>query len=278
MIKRNLFRLAIISALTIAFQIQAYAIDVIAHRGASGEYPQGTWLAFHMALEQGADALELDVHLSKDNQIIINHDADLKKNVGISDKIQDLTLGDIKLLDAGHELTLDDGATFPFRGQGITLLTLNELFDYFPNEQFSIEIKANSKELSEQVWMVINEYGIQDQTVVASQHSKAMKHFRKISNGSIKTSATVAELVGASFAWGTGWGWAYKPKFDVAQIPFDITTKPYVKFFQKKGVRVDVWTVNEPNQIERAINMGVDGIIGDYPARIHEALQDHHER
>ncbi|WP_444925277.1 glycerophosphodiester phosphodiesterase family protein [Microbulbifer sp. TRSA002] len=55
------------------------AIDILAHRGASGEYPQSTILAFDMALEQGADILELDIHLSKDQFIIINHDADLKK-------------------------------------------------------------------------------------------------------------------------------------------------------------------------------------------------------
>lgn len=273
MIKSNLFKLITTVILTVALQVQSYAIDVMAHRGASGEYPQGTWLAFHMGLEQGADILEFDVHLSKDKQIIINHDADLKSNVGIADQIKDLDFGDIKLLDAGHEFTLDNGVTYPFRGQGLSLLALHELFEYFPGEKFNIEMKANDKELAEKIWQIITDYGVQDQVVIASQHTKAMNHFREISNGSIKTSATIGELVGASLAWGTGWGWTYKPKFDVAQIPFGITTKPYVRFFQKKGVRVDVWTVNDTKQIERAINMGVDGIMGDYPARIYEALQ-----
>lgn len=264
--------------LTFLIQMQSYAVDIMAHRGASGEYPQSTWIAFHMGLKQGADVLELDIHLSKDNQIIINHDADLKKNVGIDDEIEDLTLAEIKQLDAGHEFTLDDGETYPFRGQGITLMSLNELFEYFPGERYNIEMKANDKQLAEKLWQVISDYGLEDRIVVATQKSKAMKHFRKVSDGQVKTSATITELVGASLAWASGWGWAYKPKFDVAQIPHSITTKPYVKFFHKKGVRVDLWTVNQPKHIERAIDLGVDGIIGDYPERIYDALVNRGER
>lgn len=259
--------------LTAVAHTQVFAIEILAHRGASGEYPQSTQLAFDKALEQGADVLELDVHLSGDNRIIINHDADLVRNVGIDDEIEDLTLAEIKQLDAGHEFTLDDGETYPFRNQGLVLLSLSELFELYPHERFNIEMKANDKDLAEKLWEIISAYQLQDRVVVACQNKKAMKHFRKVSDGQVKTSATIGELVGASLAWSSGWGWAYKPKFDVAQLPYAITTKPYVRFFQKKGVTVDVWTVNKQSHIERSIDMGVDGIIGDYPGRIYDALE-----
>ncbi|WP_444886445.1 glycerophosphodiester phosphodiesterase [Microbulbifer sp. JMSA008] len=257
---------------------QAFSIEILAHRGASGEYPQSTRLAFDRALEQGADILELDVHLSKDYFVIINHDSDLKDNVGISEKIADLTLGEIKTLDAGHEFTLDNGNSYPFRGQGLTLLTLNELFERYPDGYFNIEIKPNDKTLSETLWQVIADYRMEQQVTVASQHSKAMKHFRELSGGQVRTSATIGELIEASLAWSTGFGWAFQPKFDVAQLPYSITTKPYVRFFQKKGVAVDLWTVNNEDHIERSISLGVDGIIGDYPGRIYRALVDAGER
>ncbi|WP_444904980.1 glycerophosphodiester phosphodiesterase [Microbulbifer sp. CnH-101-E] len=257
---------------------QAFSIDILAHRGASGEYPQSTRLAFDKALEQGADILELDVHLSKDYFVIINHDSDLKDNVGISEKIADLTLGEIKTLDAGHEFTLDNGNSYPFRGQGLTLLTLNELFERYPDGYFNIEIKPNDKTLSETLWQVIADYRMEQQVTVASQHSKAMKHFRELSGGQVRTSATIGELIEASLAWSTGFGWAFQPKFDVAQLPYSITTKPYVRFFQRKGVAVDLWTVNNEDHIERSISLGVDGIIGDYPGRIYRALVDAGER
>ncbi len=278
MIKNVFVNCLFSAALLLAFMYQVQATEILAHRGASGMYPQGTWLAFQKALEQGADQLELDVHLSKDQYIIINHDADLEANVGIADKIKDLTLAQLKELDAGHEFSKDDGASYPFRGLGLSLLTLNEFIDYFPNEKMNIEIKANDKILSEKLWSLILEREIQDNVVVASQHTKAMNHFRDISDGDVKTSATIAELVVASVAWSTGFSWAYKPKFEVAQIPYAIITKPYIKFFHKKGVRADVWTVNDVDDIERALDLGVDSIIGDYPDRIYQALVNIGER
>ena len=264
--------------LLLGLHFQVLAIDILAHRGASGEYPQGTRLAFDKALEQGADELELDVHLSKDGYIIINHDADLKANAGVSDKIEDLTLVELKKLDAGHEFSLDNGNSYPFRNQGLTLLTLNELFEYYPTAKFNIEIKPNDVRLSDALWEVIESYQMQQQVVIASQHCKAMKRFRAISEGQVKTSATVAELIEASLAWSSGFGWAFKPDFDIAQLPYKIMTKPYVRFFQSKGVSVDLWTVNEVSDIERCIALGVDGIIGDYPERIYQVLQDQGHR
>jgi glycerophosphoryl diester phosphodiesterase len=278
MIKNILTSSFFFSVLFLVFQYQVHATEILAHRGASGDYPQGTWLAFQKALEQGSDQLELDVHLSKDAHIIINHDADLEANVGIDDKIKELTLAQLKTLDAGHEFSKDGGASYPYRGLGISLLTLDELFDYFPHEKFNIEIKANDEDLSESLWNAIEARNLQGSVVVASQHTKAMNHFREVSDGEVKTSATIAELVLASVAWSSGFGWAYKPKFEVAQIPYAIITKPYIKFFHKKGVRADVWTVNDMDDIERALDLGVDSIIGDYPDRIYQALVNIGER
>ncbi|WP_444893472.1 glycerophosphodiester phosphodiesterase [Microbulbifer sp. TRSA001] len=274
----NILKVVTCLAFSMIIYSQVWAIDILAHRGASGEYPQGTALAFDMALEQGADILELDIHLSKDQYIIINHDVDLKENTGVADKIEDLTLGEIKALDAGHEFSPDNGSTYPFRNQGHTLLTLNELFERYPSAIFNIEIKPNDKVLSEILWQVIVDYRMEQQVTVASQHNKAMGHFRDISGGYIRTSATIGELIEASLAWSSGFGWAFKPDFDVAQLPYSITTKPYVRFFQSKGVAVDLWTVNDMEDIERSISLGVDGIIGDFPGRVYQALESAGER
>ncbi|WP_444917617.1 glycerophosphodiester phosphodiesterase [Microbulbifer sp. JMSA003] len=274
----SIFKTFVGAAFLMMVYSQVWATHILAHRGASGEFPQSTALAFDVALEQGADILELDVHLSKDQNIIINHDADLEKNAGVLDKIEDLTLGEIKALDAGYQFTLDNGNSYPYRNQGHTFLTLNELFERYPNTIFNIEIKPNNKVLSEKLWQVIVDYRMEKQVTVASQHRKAMIHFRDISGGEIRTSATIGELIEASLAWSSGFGWAFKPDFDVAQLPYSITTKPYVRFFQNKGVAVDIWTVNDMKDIERCISLGVDGIIGDYPDRIFQALENVGER
>lgn len=241
-------------------------------------YPQSTWLAFEKAVEQGADVLEMDVHLSKDNVIIVNHDADFTQTTGNSSDVEDLTLDEIKQLDAGHGFTLDGGATYPYRGIGLEVLTLSEVMEYFPNGNINIEMKANKEALAEALWALIQEKGFLEQAVVASQHTRAMNRFRELANGQVRTSATIGELTAASVAWGTGFGWAYTPEFQLAQIPYAIVTKPYLDWFRSKGVRTHVWTVNDPDDIKRAFDLGADGVIGDYPDRIYDDLVQRGER
>ncbi len=254
------------------------AREILAHRGASGMYPQSTWLAFDQALQQGADVLEMDVHLSKDDVVIVNHDEDFTKTTGSNELVKNLTLAEIKMMDAGYKFSPDGGATFPFRGMGLEVLTLEEVLTYFPNENINVEMKANSRLLAEKLWALIRDAGAESRSAVASQHTKAMNQFREVSNGKVKTSATIAELTAASIAWSTGFGWAYKPKFQLAQIPYAIVTKPYLDFFRKKGVKSHVWTVNDADKIERVFELGADGVIGDYPDRIYQALVERGER
>ena len=180
------------------FSINIYATDsfdcpcpqILAHRGASGDFPQSTDLAFQKALDMGADILELDVHLSKDGHIIINHDSDLSNTAGVSDDIRDLTLNEIKALDAGYMFTKDGGDTYPYRGQGLEFLTLSELIMLFPGTRLNVEMKVNDDELAEELWSVIQDNNFQGNIVVASQKDGVMDHFRDISDGDVYTSAT----------------------------------------------------------------------------------------
>lgn len=252
--------------------------EILAHRGASGMYPQSTWLAFQKALDQGADVLEMDVHLSKDNVVIVNHDADFTKTTGSDEKVEDLTLNQIKQMDAGYAFTKDGGESYPFRGMGLEVLTLREVMEFFPSIPLNIEMKANKEALADKVWGLIQEFNAENHSAVASQHTKAMNHFRDVSQGQVKTSATIAELTAASVAWSTGFGWAYSPKFDLAQIPYAIITKPYLDWFRDKGVRTHIWTVNDADDIKRAFDLGADGVIGDYPDRIYQDLVNRGER
>ena len=157
-------------------------------------------------------------------------------------------------------------------------MTLEEVMEMFPDTPLNIEMKANTESLADAIWTLIETYGRPNTTAIASQHTKAMNRFRENSNGEVKTSATIAELTAASIAWSTGFGWAYNPKFDLAQIPYAIITKPYLDWFRKKGVVSHVWTVNDNDDIKRAFDLGADGVIGDYPDRIYQDLVDRGER
>lgn len=252
--------------------------EILAHRGASGNYPQSTWLAFQIALNQGADTLEMDVHLSKDGHIIVNHDKDLIKTAGQDKNIEALTLAEIKSMDAGYMFSKDNGSNYPFRGVGLEVLTLEEIINYFPFRQLSIEMKVNDEQLADKLWSLLDQNGLHNNAVVASQYSKALKHFRLLANGSIKTSASITELTGLSLAWAAGLGGIYDAKFELAQLPYAMISKPFLTFLREKGIKSHVWTVNDTDKIKRAFGLGADGVIGDYPDRIYQTLAELGER
>ncbi|MCP4106224.1 MAG: glycerophosphodiester phosphodiesterase [Desulfobacteraceae bacterium] len=251
--------------------------QVIAHRGASGDYPQSTELAFQRAMEMGSDVLELDIHLSNDGYLIINHDSDFSSTVGNSGQIEDMTLAQIKQLDAGYLFTKDDGDTYPYRGTGLEFLTLTEMTDLFPGVRLEVEMKANDDDLAEALWEVIQTFHLQGSIVVVSQHTGVINHFRDIADD-VYTGATIAEQVAASFAYGLGFGWTYRPKYDVIQMPYEVISRGFVEFFKDKGVFVHVWTVNDVSDIRRSLDLGVEGVIGDYPDRIYSVLEERGDR
>ncbi|MCP3941400.1 MAG: glycerophosphodiester phosphodiesterase [Desulfobacteraceae bacterium] len=247
--------------------------QILAHRGDSGNYPESTEPAFTSALEKGTDILELDVHLSFDDEIIVSHDADTSVVTGDTRKIEDMTLEQIKELDAGYTFTLDE-QTYPYRGIGLKILTLQEIIDYYPDVRISIELKDNSKLLAQKTWELIQLNKIEDIVLVASQHTKAMNEYRSLSNHATLTGGTIEEISRASIAWAFGFGWTINPEYDVVHLPAKIITQPFVNFFQSRGITVHPWTVNQTSKMHSLLDDEVDGIIGDYPERIYQVYEE----
>lgn len=103
-----------------------YAVDsdhplVIAHQGGDGLWPGDTMFAFQNAADMGADVLEMDAHITKDGVLILMHDETVDRTTNGTGEIESMTLDEIKQLDAGYDWTPDEGATFPFRGEGVTV-------------------------------------------------------------------------------------------------------------------------------------------------------------
>ena len=105
---------------------------VFAHQGGEGLWPSNTLFAFQKAVELGADVLDTDMHMTSDGALVLMHDQTVKRTTDSTGAIRDLTLEQIKKLDAAYRFTTDDGQTFPYRGQGISVPTLEELFEAFP--------------------------------------------------------------------------------------------------------------------------------------------------
>src|ERR1051325_5675034 len=152
---------------------------VIAHQGGDGIRPGDTMLAFENATQIGADVLEMDAHITKDSQIVLMHDEKVDRTTNGKGLIEDLTLAQLKKLDAAYGWSNDGGKTFPYRGQGIQVPTLEELFQKFPQMRYVIEIKLTQNPIDKPLCDLIRKFSMQDKVVIASFHDEAMQRFRQ---------------------------------------------------------------------------------------------------
>jgi glycerophosphoryl diester phosphodiesterase len=254
---------------------------VIAHQGGDGVWPGNTLFAFEQAVAIGSDVLEMDAHITNDGRIVLMHDEAVDRTTDGTGLIEEMTLAELKQLDAAYDWTNDEGATFPYRGQGIQVPTLDEVFEKFPQMRYAIEIKKTVNPLEQPLCDLIRKYGMQDRVVVASFHDAVMQNFRALCP-EVATSASRGEvtqyvLLGKAFLWGF-----YVPKFQAIQPPWNpeeslnipIMTERFVRESQAKGIRVEPWTVNDPALMKQYITWGVDGIITDRPDLMVEVLNN----
>jgi hypothetical protein len=113
---------------------------VIGHRGAAAHFPENTSASFDHAVSLGVDAIEFDLRVSRDGVVVVIHDPTVDRTTNGTGAVADLTLAELKKLDAGAQFTRD-GRTFPWRGQGLQILTFDELLDRYPSIPLLIELK-----------------------------------------------------------------------------------------------------------------------------------------
>ncbi|MCI0555929.1 MAG: glycerophosphodiester phosphodiesterase, partial [Anaerolineae bacterium] len=166
---------------------------VIAHQGGDGVWPGDTMYAFEKAIEIGVDVLEMDAHITKDGEIVLMHDETVDDTTDGTGLIENLTLAQLKELDAAYDWSNDDGKTFPYRGQGIRVPTLDEVFEKFPQMRYVIEIKLTENPIDKPLCDLIRQFNMQDKVVIASFHDEAMQNFRTTCP-EIATSASRTEV------------------------------------------------------------------------------------
>lgn len=247
---------------------------VIAHQGGEGLRPSNTLAAFENAVAMGVDLLEMDIHASADSVLVVIHDDSVDRTTNGSGRVKDLTLAEIKALDAGDYWTTDGGQTYPFRGQGITIPTLEEVLQAFPGQRMNIEIKQAEPPIGTLFCDLLRQYDMTDRVLVASFNQSAMDDFRAVCPG-VATSATEAE-VRTFFYYHLALGTVfYRPPVGISavQVPeersgFHILTDRFVRGAHSKGLEVHAWTINETAAMQRVLDSGVDGVITDYPDRL----------
>ncbi len=251
---------------------------IIGHRGAAGSAPENTLTSFARALELGATILESDIHATRDGVAVLIHDSSVERTTDGRSPVAELSLAELRELDAGHHFTIDHGGSFPERGQGVRVPTLEEAFEAFPHARFNLEIKASPEALITRVIEWVEKFDRAERTLLTAGEDSIMlelRRQRKARNGAFAIGASTADIlavVKAALASGPA------PEDVMAlQIPEDFGGRPLVtpeliKFAHGAGIAVHVWTINEPEQMSRLLALGVDGLVTDHPERMAELL------
>ena len=233
-------------------------LAVMAHRGGSLEAPENTIESFFYSLKIGSDIIETDVQLSSDGIPYIFHDDDLKRISGIDKCFNELSSSQI------NELNIFDNCKIP---------TLEEVLLKFPDTKFQIDFKTD--EVVEPAIEIINKFpNIKENLCIASFSSKRLKTIKNNLNGVVLSMGPqeVLKLLLKSFGLYSG-----EILGDCLQIPIyrygiKIVTKRFVDFCKSKNIKLSVWTINDIEEMNYLIDLGVDGIITDKPKALIELL------
>ncbi len=251
-------------------------VIVLAHRGFRGAYPENTMPAFQKAAELGVDGLETDIHQTKDGVLVVCHDETVDRTTNGSGLIKEMTLAELQRLDAGYRWTADNGRTYPHRGQGITIPTLEELFTAFPQFWINVDIKQSSPPIVTPFVAMIRQFNMADKMMVGSFDTETVRQFRQ-QCPEVAAAASEPEARRLVILSKLGLGRFYRGQAQAMQLPewngrLHIITPRFVKDAHQAGTAVHVWTVNETADMQRLIRIGVDGIITDFPNKMLKLL------
>jgi glycerophosphoryl diester phosphodiesterase len=253
---------------------------VIAHRGGPSLGPESTLYTFRNAVKLGVDVLEMDVRSTKDGQLIILHDDTVDRTTNATGPVLNYTLVELKQLDAAHRWSPDKGQTFPLRDKGVKIPTLLEVFKAFPQTKINLEIKESRSSTIRSICRSIRDHEMTNKVVVASFDTEALKEFRRLCP-QVATSAGASEarlFFGLQKAYLEA---AYSPDAQVLQVPetledLRIVNKRFIDAAHARNMRVQVWLINDVTSMQRLLELGVDGIMTDYPQRLLELLKKYH--
>lgn len=250
---------------------------LFAHRGASGEAPENTLAAFQRAMMLGVEYVELDVHVSRDGYVVVIHDDTVERTTNGSGTVHGQTMVELQQWDAGYHFSPDGGKTFPFRATGVTVPTLAEVFQQCPGVQFTVEIKQQEPAIEEHVIEVVRGCGRGGDVILASEHDRVLQRVRSFAP-ELATSFAAGEVFDFIQRVATGELVDYRPPGHAIQVPPEfqgvpLVTEQTLAVARECGCEMHVWTINDAHEMARLLELGVDGVMSDFPGVLLEVAR-----
>ncbi|HEY3445085.1 MAG TPA: glycerophosphodiester phosphodiesterase [Myxococcales bacterium] len=250
-------------------------VRLYAHRGAAAELPENTLPAFARALELGADAIETDAHLTADGQVVLSHDATGKRMAGVARAISECTLEEIWRWDAGKNHRPRSSAP-PASAHGpFRVPSLAEALVEFPQTPFNVDVKDPSPRMIAAILDVVRRAGAEERVLLASFETQTLQAIRGAGyrgpTGLAQGEVAKLALLPGPFAR------RLKLEGQRAQVPVSayglrLDKRGFLERCHRRGLAVDFWTIDDPAQAKRLVELGADGIMTDDPALVAPAL------
>ena len=227
---------------------------IIAHRGASLEMPENTLGAFRLAIEQGADGLEFDLHLSADGVPVIIHDATLERTTNGNGRVADWTFEQLQVLDAGN---------------GEQIPSLDQLFSEFGGSTlYNIELKNYSiwkTGIEQTVRQLIQHFNLEQQVLISSFQPAHLRRYRNLPDNRTNPLTALVRYKGFGITRHFYRGEADHPWHQMVD-------ENYMDWATRNNLRVHTWTVDDLDEARRLTDLGVHGIITNRPGYLQAHL------
>jgi len=255
-----------------ALLLDLAARPIIGHRGAAAYAPENTMASFHLALEQGADALEFDVRVTRDGEAVVLHDPTLERTTDAVGPIRLHTLKELDQVDAGFRFTPDAGRDYPWRGKGVRIPRLRQVIEDLPAVPLLIEVKEPGAQ--DAIARVLRETGAAARAVLAGSDWRSLQAFRA---PPFHLGASQRDIARLYFGWGEPDPacrcFAVPDRFKFLPVP----TRRFVRAAHRRSATVHVWTVDDPALARRLWANGANGMVTNRPDVILKARQEQRE-
>ncbi|NIA14380.1 MAG: glycerophosphodiester phosphodiesterase [Nitrospiraceae bacterium] len=249
-----------------------------AHRGGERLWPESTMVAFKSAAEQWPDILlESDAHVTADGHLVLLHDDTVDRTTDGSGRIEGMTLAKVRALDAGYRFTRDGGKTFPYRGKGLTIPTLNEVLEALPGSRFLIELK-NQPGVAEAVVDVLRKTDAFDRVALASFSASLMRKARQLEPSLISCFDFINGISLLKSLRGAEWD-TYRPDADILAVDRELMEQfklraEEIGVLRDKGIAVLIHTINNADQMRYFLDLGMTCILSDRPDLLADVIAE----
>lgn len=221
-------------------------------------------LAFQESVKLGFRYFETDLHLSKDGVLMAFHDDTLDRTTDGTGPLRDFTATELKEFDAAFRFGAD--RAWPYRGHGLTIPTLEELVSALPDAFFTFELKEAG--LARPLVEFLDYLNLWQRVIIGGYSDEWVKEVRRLSNGRVLTSTAKNETL--RFWLASRVGLALPTAAVALQVPVQhrgltVVDRRFVRAAHRAGKQVHVWTINEPDEMHRLLDLGVDGLMSDVP-------------